>query len=252
MGIKKAIGLAGFYLLADAIKGRFVAGPSSEDAVKQAKLLKQRGEKSVINILGEHAKNHSEAIEFSCQTIKLIRTLAKEGLTDVNVAIKPSQLGLDVAEYLYLKNIFNILEEAQIYLPGAFVEIDAEDHSYREQALRIAFNCQSFPNQRLACQVNRRDAYKELVEIVEAGIPVRLCKGNAYPGDIVGNKELRKVFLEMVIYLIEKGKNPAFATHDLYILNFIANNFYHKSDKFELELLMGIEKNLSRKAEFRE
>src|SRR3989344_1365761 len=155
MGIKRSVGLIGYYLFANQLKDRFVAGATLQDAVNKAKFFRDRGEKATINILGEHVKNIHEADMVREQIIELMALLNKEGLTDVNVAEKPSQIGLDLSEYLYCRNKVKILEAARMYLPNGFVETDAEDHSYRESVFGVALELSEwFTNQILACQIN--------------------------------------------------------------------------------------------------
>lgn len=245
MGVKRAIGLMGFRLFAEKFKDRFVTGSILQDAVNKAKFFKERGEKSVINILGEHIKDQDEANWLCSQIVQLISLLRKEGLTDVNIAEKPSQIGLDVSEELYKYNKFIILSVAREYLPNAFVETDAEEYHYRERVLKVAmhFNSGGFANQLLCCQLNRRGVLKEIQLMESAGIPVRLCKG-AYPGDIKKEDDLRKIFLAAAQARLVKGRWSAFATHDLFLIDSIARKFPEYKDKFEFGLLMGMEENL--------
>lgn len=251
MSVKKAVGLAGFYLFAERLHRRFVAGDGIEDAVRRAKFYKERGEKSVINILGEHVRDPDEAVRARDQIIELMVLLGKEGLTDVHVAEKPSHIGLDISENLYFDNKARILSAAQIYLPDALVETDAEDHSYHEKVFKITFwLSKAFQNQMLALQLNRNDALREIKILNVLGIPYRLCKGNAYAGDIESEKELRRVFLESAILAAKHGERPAFATHDLFLIDRIARDFPEEKDKFEFELLMGIEENLCKELRF--
>ena len=46
--------------------------------------------------------------------------------------------------------------------------------------------------------------------------------------------------------LVKGGKKISFATHDLFLIDFIARKFAADRDKFEFNLLMGIEENLCR------
>lgn len=249
MGVKKFIGLVGFYLFADKFKSRFVAGSTLQDAVDKAKFYKARGEKSVINILGEHAKDHNTANQFCEQIIGLIDLLAKEELDDVHIAEKPSQIGLDVSADIYRANKLRILKCAAIKLPHTLIETDAEDHKYREQVYGIALDLNRyFANQLICCQLNRSETTWEIIMFRYLGIPMRICKGNAYEGDIKKEEDLRKAFLENLQWrrVVSKEKISAFATHDLFLINAIAKEFGYCRSNFEFELLMGIEENLSK------
>lgn len=250
MWLKRAIGLAGFYLFAERFKDKFVAGSTLQDAVNKAKFYKAKGEKSVINILGEHAKDHNTANRFCEQILELINLLAKEGLGDVHIAEKPSQIGLDVSADLYRANKLRILKCAAIKLPRTLIETDAEDHSYREQVLRISLDLNKyFTNQLICCQMNRKETIWEIVMLRYCGIPTRICKGNAYKGDIEKEDDLRRIFLENLQWhrVVSKEIISAFATHDLFLIDAIAKELAHCPNLFEFELLMGIEENLPKR-----
>ncbi len=248
MGLKRVIGLVGFYLFSERLKDRFVAGSSLEDAINRAKFFSKRKEKSVINILGEHAKDREEAVVFREQYVDLIIALVAQGQRDTNIAVKPSQLGLEISEDLYKDNLSRILEVARIYLPEVMVEIDRETHEYARSVRRVSLDlAKRFSNQRLACQINLFETREEICDLINAGISMRICKGNAYPGDIKKEKDLRKIFLEMTFPVVVWGKKKSvFATHDLFLIDSIARRFPLDKDKFEFELLMGIEENLYR------
>ena len=248
MGLKRIIGLLGFHFFAERLKNRFMAGETIEEAVARAKLLQQRGEKSTINILGEHAENVAQANKFCKQVIALTLLLAREGMFDVNIAVKPSSIGLDVSYELYKRNNYKILSTANYYLPRISIETDAEEDSYRGQVLETALDyCSCFPNQIVACQINRKDAMMEIEMLARAGISVRLCKG-AYPGDITKIADLRRSFLVNAKNLAHFGMRPFLATHDLFLIDAMAERFAAHKDKFEFELLMGIEENLSKES----
>lgn len=251
MGVKKWIGLVGFYLFAKGFKDRFVAGSTLQDAVDKAKFYKTKGEKSVINILGEHAKDHNTANRFCEQILELIDLLAREGLDGVHIAEKPSQIGLDVSADLYRANKFRILKCAAIKLPRTFIETDAEDHKYREQVYKIVLDLNKyFANQLICCQLNRKETTWEIVMFRYFGIPMRICKGNAYEGDIKKEENLRRAFLENLQWhrVVSKEKISAFATHDLFLIDAIAKELSHCRNFFEFELLMGIEEDISKKS----
>lgn len=225
----------GFYLFAK----RFVAGETTDDAVKKAHKLQEKGVYAIINVLGEHVKDLERAAQFYSQYFGLLAKLKEEGLQECHISVKPSQLGLDIKEDLFKQYLAGLLEVAKIFLPNAFVEVDREDRSYAETVKRICLDlAKRHKNMRLACQVNFNDTPKEIEELIEAGISVRLCKGTAYPGDTNNEEEIRERYFEQAILLSEKGNRPAIATHDLYLIDRL---FGMKN--LEFQVLLGIENN---------
>ena len=217
---------------------RFVAGETIENAILKAKKLEKKKIGSVINILGEHIDDPNEAIQFKWQYIELLRRLAEEKIKDVNIAIKPSQLGLDISNDFYTEQITEILEKTQECLPFALVEIDREEYRYNEAVKKTCIELSKrFPNQRLACQANISTTHEELLELINAGISVRLCKGTAYQGNIISEKEIGETYLYYAHLLAKEGNCPAIATHDLCLLEKLLN----ETNNTEYQVLLGIE-----------
>ena len=224
----------------------FMAGETAKDAIVAAKTLAQKREKAVINILGEHVKDFRLAHGFLDQYGRLLEAIKIEGL-DINIAVKPSQLGLDIDRKWYGLNLSYLLRKTQSILPAALVEIDAEDHLYRKAVFETTIRLgETHSNQRLACQVNLQNTTEEIRALIARGIAVRLCKGDCYPGDIKNQKEIRKIYLEQASELIQGGCRTAIATHDPSIIDqVVCLGLGVAKHKFEFEMLMGIEKGLS-------
>ena len=224
----------------------FMAGETTKDAVLVAKTLAQKREKAVINILGEHVKDFHFVYVFLDQYSRLLEAIKIEGL-DINIAIKPSQLGLDSDRRWYELNLSCLLRKTQLILPDALVEIDAEEHHYRKAVFDTTIRLgETYSNQRLACQANLQGTFQEIQALLNKGIAVRLCKGDCYPGDIKSQKEIRKIYLEQAIELIQDGRRTAIATHDPSIIDEVVGlGLGVAKYTFEFEMLMGIEKGLS-------
>lgn len=237
MKISEAVWKMAFNLCAGRLHKRFVAGDTVEDAVRKAEELRQGGIYAVINILGEHVGSGQEAEKFLYQYLRLIHLIAYQGLNGTHIAVKPSQLGLEISQGLYYYSLREILYHAKTYLPGSLVEIDREEHRYAKNVKEIALLlARDFPNLRVACQANLNETAQEIREFIKAGISVRLCKGTAYPGDIKEEKKIRKICLEQALLLSEKGNRPAIATHDLYIIDKL-----REVENLEFQVLLGVE-----------
>ena len=226
--LKKAV----FYLFARP----FVAGETIYAAIEKAVNLNEKRTYSIINILGEHAKDQGEARAYFDQYFELIIKSAM-ALADVNVAIKPSQLGVEIDKKYFQTLLGGILSAVKCYMPLSLVEVDREDHAYSSVVKDICLElAKTYPNIRLCCQVNRKETPKEILQLIEAGVSVRLCKGTAYKGEIQDEGELRKIYLEQALLLSEKGNRPAIATHDLYLIHMLCD-----VENFEFQVLLGIE-----------
>lgn len=224
----------------------FMAGEATKDAILTAKTLAEKREKAVINILGEHIKDFRLASDFLDQYSRLLEAIKTEGL-DINIAVKPSQLGLDIDGRWYGLNLSYLLRKTQSILPDALVEIDAEERPYRKAVFETTIRLgEIHSNQRLACQANLQNTTEEIRALIARGIAARLCKGDCYPGDIKSQKEIRKIYLEQASELIQDGRRTAIATHDPVIIDEVVGlGLGVAKHKFEFEMLMGIEKGLS-------
>lgn len=216
MEIPKLLKKIVFNLLAK----HFVAGETVDDAIGVARELEKKGIYAIINILGEHVRDPKEAFRFRDQYVNLVLRLAIEGPYTAHVAVKPSQLGVEISQDLYRNNLVQILRTARAHFPQTVIEIDREHHEYagiiRKVSLELA---KAFQNLRLCCQINLNETIDEIGQLIEAGISIRLCKGDAYPGDFKDKREIRKRFLEQALLLSKKGNKPVAATHDLYLID---------------------------------
>lgn len=229
-------------LLFQLLAQKFIAGRNLESAIKKAQEISQKGMYPVLNILGEGIKDLKKVNWFKSQYLNLIGRLSETGLIFAHLSIKPSQLGLDISEEIYRNNQIDILRAMGKFLPLGLLEIDAEEGFYREKVIKIVLDLvKIFPNLRLACQINLKDAQQKIKKLTKAGISIRLCKGDAYLGDIQNPREIRERFLEAANYLAQWGKNSVIATHDLYLLDRLV-----KKD-LGIQVLLGIENNLAKK-----
>jgi proline dehydrogenase len=235
MEMPRLLKKVGFYFLARW----FVAGEDIEDAIRVAHELKKKGVYAIINILGEDVKDPVKAAEFCGQYIKLLIRLREEDLDDVHIAVKPSQLGLDSSERLFEALLADIFEAAKLFLPNSLVEIDGETKHQAKIAKRICWNLvkeKGYQNVRICHQANYEGIFEEVEKFTELAISDRLCKG-AYSGDIKDPKEIKKIISQLANFLLEKGRRPTVATHDLSLIEQL-------DEKIGKQVLLGIENNI--------
>ena len=224
---------AAFYLFARP----FVAGETIYAAIEKAVDLNKKKIYPVINILGEYVKDQKEARAYFDQYLELIIKSAM-ALANVNVAVKPSQLGAEIDKKYFQTLLGGLLSAVKFYLPLSLVEVDAEDYEYSSAVKDVCLElAKTYPdNLRVCRQINRKETPKEILQLIEAGVSVRLCKGTVYKGDIQDEKELRNIFIEQAILLSKRGNRPAIATHDLYLIHMLCD-----VENFEFQVLLGIE-----------
>lgn len=156
---------------------RFVAGETIDQGVEAARELARRGITSSLDLLGESVTAEAEAVHARDQYLDMLDQMAAAGV-EVNVSVKLTQMGLDIAEDLCQANMVRILEKAKA-LRG-FVRLDMEGSDYTEHTLEF-FTRRLFPDYGAHCgvviQSMLRRSEADIERLIALGARVRLCKG---------------------------------------------------------------------------
>jgi proline dehydrogenase len=236
--------------LARKFASRFVAGESIDQGVEAARELARRGITASLDLLGESVTAESEAVAARDQYLRMLDQMAASG-AEVNVSVKLTQMGLDIAEELCLANMTAILEKAAA-LHG-FVRLDMESSEYTQRTLDF-FRHRLFDRFGAHCgvviQSMLRRSEQDIEDLVVMKARVRLCKGAyleppavAYPdkGDVDRN------YIRLMERLLTAGTYPGIATHDEAIIAH-ARDFVRRQgigpDRFEFQMLYGVRRDL--------
>jgi proline dehydrogenase len=239
--------------LARKFASRFVAGETIDDAVKAANELARRGITASLDFLGESVTVEAEAAVARDHYLQMLDRLVAAG-REVNVSVKLTQMGIDIAEDLCYANMSRILEKAS-QLRG-FVRIDMESSEYTQKTLDF-FTGRLFPNHRDHCgvviQSALRRSQRDIEDLIALGARVRLCKG-AYlePAEVAfpDKKDVDRNYVLLMEQLLLRGNYPGIATHDEKIIQH-ARQFVSRqdigSDRFEFQMLYGVRRDLQSK-----
>jgi proline dehydrogenase len=236
--------------LARRFASRFVAGESIDQGVEAARDLARRGITASLDLLGESVTAESEAVAARDQYLRMLDQMAASG-AEVNVSVKLTQMGLDIAEELCLANMTAILEKAAA-LHG-FVRLDMESSEYTQRTLDF-FRHRLFDRFGAHCgvviQSMLRRSEQDIEDLVAMKARVRLCKGAyleppsvAYPdkGDV------DRSYVRLMERLLTAGTYPGLATHDEAIIAH-ARDFVRRQgigpDRFEFQMLYGVRRDL--------
>jgi proline dehydrogenase len=246
--------------LARRFASRFVAGESIDQGVEAARELSRRGITASLDLLGESVSAEAEAVAARDQYLRMLDRMAASG-AEVNVSVKLTQMGLDIAEELCLTNMTAILEKATA-LHG-FVRLDMESSAYTQRTLDF-FRTRLFDRFGAHCgvviQSMLRRSEQDVEDMIALKARVRLCKGAylepptiAFPdkADVDGN------YVRLMERLLAAGNYPGIATHDEAIIA-KARDFVRRqgvgNDRFEFQMLYGVRRDLQeslRQAGFR-
>jgi proline dehydrogenase len=236
--------------VAKKLASRFVAGETIEEGVKAACALHRRGITPSLDLLGESVHLESEAIAARDQYLEMMDRMAAEKV-EVNVSVKLTQMGLDLAEELCAANMIRILDKAKEL--GGFVRLDMEGSDYTQRTLDF-FTGRLFPSYGAHCGVVIQSALRrseaDINDLIALKARVRLCKG-AYlePPEIAfpDKKDVDRNYILLMERLLAEGNYPGIATHDEKIIGrarrFVAREGI-ATDRFEFQMLYGVRRDL--------
>jgi len=236
--------------LARKFASRFVAGETIEDGVAAARELSGRGITSSLDLLGESVTVEAEAVAARDQYLRMLDRMAASGV-EVNVSVKLTQMGFDIAEELCEANMVRILEKAAA-LQG-FVRLDMEGSDYTQRTLDF-FRSRLFPRFAPHCgvviQSMLRRSERDIEDLIALKARVRLCKGAYLEPPSVAFPEKAEVdrsYLRCMERLMQDGTYPGLATHDEAIIT-RAREFARRQAippaRYEFQMLYGVRRDL--------
>lgn len=253
------------YLLMEPLLLRLVkkwsAGDDIEDALIAAKSCNMKGQKAILNYLGE---DYTEE-EIINRAIKEYYNLLEGlylGQIEGCISVKPSQLGLSVSYELCLKN-FRALTKRAIEL-GGFIWIDMESSKFTDDTLMLYLELISHHSDiGVVLQSALRRSASDLLHLIEVGGKVRLVKGAYHENERIAfasHDEVSANYIKLLEILFshdslntnEVDNNTlrfAVATHDSKLIEntirlWKTSNVRIKN--FEFEFLKGIRDELKR------
>jgi len=236
--------------IARRFASRFVAGESIEQGVEAGRELARRGITASLDLLGESVSAEAEAVAARDQYLRMLDRMAASG-AEVNVSVKLTQMGLDIAEDLCAANMTAILDQAAA-LHG-FVRLDMESSAYTQRTLDF-FRTRLFDRFGGHCgvviQSMLRRSEGDIEDLIAIKARVRLCKGAyleppsvAFPEKV----DVDRSYVRLMERLLLAGTYPGLATHDEAIIAH-ARDFVRRhgigTDRFEFQMLYGVRRDL--------
>src|SRR4051794_21164467 len=156
---------------------RFVAGPSTADALRTSRELADQGLSISLDYLGEDTVTPQQATATKDEYLRLLDALAGAELTPAaEVSVKLSALGQVFDEKLAYEHAHAICAKATE--AGTTVTLDAEDHTTTDSTLDLLARLRvDFPTTGAVLQAYLRRTESDCRELATDGSRVRLCKG---------------------------------------------------------------------------
>jgi proline dehydrogenase len=232
----------------NSVTQRFVAGEEIASAVEAIKQLNAKQISATFDHLGESIASEAETREEVREYQRLIASIVDHAL-DSNVSVKLTQLGLDIDNELCYQNTRAIVETAKSN--DNFVRIDMEDSTKTDATLEIFKRLRSeFDNVGIVVQSYLYRTEKDLVELLQLGARIRLCKGAYKEPESVAfqdKEEVDRNYVKLMQLLLPSGIYHGIATHDPNMIE-ATKRFARENgiaaDQFEFQMLYGIRRDL--------
>lgn len=232
---------------------RFVPGADEASAVAAVRALVKSGRFISVDYLGEDISTAAEAEATVSAYLSLLAAYrgigagAGEGARPLEVSIKLSALGqsLPGGEELALVNARTICAAAEE--TGAWVNVDAEDHTTTDSTLRIVRELRrEFPTVATVLQAYLHRTEQDCRDLAGAGSRIRLCKG-AYsePAEVAyqAKEDVDASYFRCLKVLMDGQGYPMVASHDPQMIE-AAQAYAREAGRtaadFEIQMLYGI------------
>jgi proline dehydrogenase len=234
--------------LGQRVAHRFVAGETLDEGLAAARALNARGIGAMLDLLGENVTSPAMASEAADAYVRALKRIEEDPALDCDIAIKLTELGLDLSYDLCLENTARVLAAAEAR--GTQVMIDMESHGYVDRTLRAVRELRErYDRVGVALQSYLYRTERDVFDL-PPGTPVRLVKG-AYlePPEVAyrTRDEVDRSFARLCATLLARGHEVHVATHDPRLLGG-ARRFVERRripwERVELQMLYGIRRDL--------
>ncbi|MDQ1711809.1 MAG: proline dehydrogenase [Frankiaceae bacterium] len=226
------------------VVARFVAGETTEDAVRATRTLVDGGLLVSLDHLGEDTVEPGQADAVTKAYVTLLTTLDDEGLTHgAEVSVKLSAIGQALDRSMCVDNARRIVEAATV--AGTTVTLDMEDHTTTDSTLGILAELRAdFPGTGAVIQSYLRRSAGDVEDLIRAKARVRLCKGAYKEPESVAYQKRKEVdlsYVRLLVRLMRDGAYPMVATHDPRLVA-IASSLARQREQgtYEFQMLYGI------------
>lgn len=227
---------------------RFVAGETLDHAMNAARSLNRSGIAAMLDHLGENVTGAEQASAAADTYVRAVKRIQEVDDLDCNIAIKLTQLGLDLSPDLCLENAERVLAAAASR--NTLVMIDMESSRYVEPTLSALRQLhRRYERMGVALQSCLYRTAEDIFALPE-GVPIRMVKG-AYlePPSIAfpRREDVDRAFARLTATLLSRGHPVHVATHDQRLVDGV-RAFAHRRgipwDRIEFQMLYGIRRDM--------
>lgn len=229
---------------------RYIAGATVEDAFRVARELRARGAMATLDILGEFITTSQEASANTRAYLDLLHAIARSGLTEVNVSVKLTALGLLLQPSPCLDNVRALASAARQL--GNFVRIDMEDAQCTSRTIEVYRRLRpDFPKEiGLVLQARLRRTLADVLDLTLEPANFRLCKGiyvEPRPIAFTDREVIRRNFTRVLAAMLDRGAYVGIATHDELLVWEAVDLLERRCvapHRYEFQMLLGVDEQL--------
>jgi proline dehydrogenase len=202
------------------LSGRYIAGPTLEDARHTVASLNAEGKYATVDVLGEEVTEAAEA-EAIANAYHLALEAIEGDQLESNISVKLTALGLQVDLALCRALLGEVVEDAASR--NTFVRIDMEDSSCTDDTLALYRELREAgrENVGIVLQSRLKRSLADVDGLADLRPNVRICKGIYVEPPAVAYQardHVRESFVQLLDALLEGGSYVAVATHDEWLI----------------------------------
>ena len=233
---------------------RFMPGERLEDALAACRPLQEIRIATLLTCLGENVTNLDDARAITDHYIDAVEQIRTQG-TDTQLSVKLTQLGLDLGADGCFENLRRIVDRASAR--NQMVWIDMEASQYVDATLELFRRAHAeTPQVGICLQAYLHRTAADLDQLLPLGPAVRLVKGTyKEPPDLAYPRkaDVDRQFMALATRLVSPDAQRAgafvgLATHDRSMIDrLVGMTAEVPADRFEFEMLYGIQASLQRR-----
>jgi proline dehydrogenase len=230
------------------VANRYIAGETTDAALRVAAGLNAKGIRATLDVLGEHTRTLDQSRRAVEEYLLLLEEIAKRKV-DSTISIKLTQLGMKLDSGSCLDMTDRLVRRAKEL--NNFVRIDMEDATCTSETLRIYRELRrEHSNVGVVIQAYLRRTVEDVGALEDLKPNYRLCKGVYIEPRAIAYRDMR-VINRNYAYILEKlvrnGSYVGIATHDelmVWEAFRIIRDLNVPRDKYEFQMLLGVDDQL--------
>ena len=228
---------------------RYIAGETTDDAVRVIRDLNAKGADATVDVLGEFVAEIDEARATAAEYGRMLDAISRENLR-ANLSIKLTAFGMGIDEAV-CRGLVRDLATKVAALPNGFLRIDMENTPYTDRTLALVRALRSeglATGGVLQAYLRRTDA--DAAALAAEGVSIRLCKGiyREPPEAAYQDKEeIRASYKRNLRTLFEGNGKIGIATHDEVLVEHalqLLAQLRIPRDRYEFQMLLGVRERM--------